>query len=211
MKMKKLIVGLLSIVAASQAYSAEKLNTPVDNRKGHTVEKIIKENPQDLAYSQQIGGEKPLYAELFNPTLAQWFQGKQKYKYTSSGLVYEKDHKVPQPPTNILEVSELSRIQYFYKQSLHAELTGPKAKEILEFTHSQNGKVYVSTSIVKVYPEKKYVDDDTNEKEISQCIDVLTRITVTKVPMRNTSGLDRLIDYWHDIKNYQCRSDAPTD
>lgn len=211
MMKKGLIIGLLSAVAMSQGHSAEKLNPPVDTRKGFTVEKIIKENPQDLAFSQQQGGTKPLYADLFSPTLAQWFQSQGKIKYSSSGLVFEKDLKVPPPPKSISEVSDLSRMQYFYKQSLHTELTGPKAKEILEFTHSKNGKVYVSSSIIKVYPQKTYTDDETNEKEISQCVDILTRITVTKVPMRNTSGLERMIDYWHDIKNYQCRSNAASD
>mgnify|MGYP000921571130 CR=1 FL=1 len=208
---KGLIIGLLSSLTMSQVYSADQLNTPIDNRKGFTVEKIIKENPKDLAFSQQQGGTKPLYADLFSPTLAQWFQSQGKIKYSSSGLVYEKDFKVPPPPKAIGEVSDLSKIQYFYKQSLHTELTGPKAKEIIDFTHSKNGKVYVSTTIIKVYPEKTYIDDDTKAKEVSQCVDILTRITVTKVPMRNTSGLERLIDYWHDIKNYQCRTNAPSD
>lgn len=206
-----LIIGLLSAVSISQVNAAEKQSTPVDERKGFTVERIIKDNPQDLAFSQQNGGAKPLYAELFSPTLAQWYQSKGGIKYTSSGFVHEKDFKVPTPPKNIDEVSDLSKIQYFYKQSLHAELTGPKAKEIIAFTRSKNGKVYVSTSIAKVYPEKSYVDEDTKQKETSQCVDILTRITVTKVPMRNTSGLERMIDYWHDIKNYQCRSNSPTD
>ncbi|MCK4083746.1 hypothetical protein HCY52_07945 [Acinetobacter radioresistens] len=206
-----ILIGLLSVLSITQVYSAEKQSTPVDTRKGYTVKQMVKENPQDLAFSQQKGGVKPLYAENFSPTLAQWFKGKEKIKYTSSGFVYEKDFKVPQPPKSIEEVADLSRIQYFYKQSLHAELVGPKAKEIIDFTHSRGGKVYVSTSIIKVYPEKTYTDEDTQKVEISQCVDVLTRITVTKVPMRNTHGLERLIDYWHDIKNYQCRSNAETD
>lgn len=183
----------------------------VDDRKGITLERIIKENPYDLSYSQQKGGAKPLYANLFSPTLAQWVKEKDKIKYHSSDLIHEKDITPPKLPQQINEVADLSHVQYFYKESLHAELAGPKAKEILDFTHSRGGKVYISTTIAKVYPKKSYVDEDTNETEYSQCIDVLTRITVTKVPMRNDSGLERLVDYWHDIKNYQCRSNAPTD
>lgn len=211
MMKRNLLIGLLSALSVTQVYSAEKQGTPVDTRKGYTVAQMIKENPQDLSFSQQKGGQKPLYADIFSPTLAQWFKGKEKIKYTSSGFVHEKDFKIPQPPKTIEEVADLSRIQYFYKQSLHSELIGTKAKEIIKFTHSRGGKVYVSTSIIKVYPEKTYTDEDTKKKEISQCVDVLTRITVTKVPMRNTHGLERLIDYWHDIKNYQCRSNAETD
>jgi hypothetical protein len=204
------------LIAASLCFLAPLVHAAtdaqsIDQRKGVTLDKLIKENPSSLTYTQQSGGDKPLYSELFNPTLAVWNKQNSTIKYSSSNFVYEGNTVVPQPPKKIEEVSDLSRIQYFYKQSLHAELIGPRANEILKYTHSKGGKVYISTAVVKVYPTKSYEDIDTKQKETSQCIDIITRITVTKVPMITSFGLENLIDYWHDIKNYQCRSNAPTD
>ena len=80
MMKRNLLIGLLSALSVTQVYSAEKQGTPVDTRKGYTVAQMIKENPQDLSFSQQKGGQKPLYADIFSPTLAQWFKGKEKIK-----------------------------------------------------------------------------------------------------------------------------------
>lgn len=212
--MKKIIglSAILSVLMISSGHSAENKVEVSDARKGITLEKMLRDAPSDLGRQMnQAGGDQQFLNELFNPTLAQWIKDLGKQKAKSSGLVHEGDAVVPVLSRTITEVADLSRMQYFFKDSLHAELVGPKAKEIIAFTHSDKGRVFVSTTVTKIYPKKHYEDEDTGAKEYHQCIDVLTRITVTKVPIKTSFGLDRFVDYWHDIKNYQCRSNSPND
>lgn len=166
------------------------------------VAKSVLNNPE------QSGGITPLHSELFKPTLAEWNGGNQKLR--PSKRVHEKDFQVPSRVPQLTDTAQLSRVQYFFDNSLHGELTGDAAKDILTYTKSQGGKVWISTAITQVYPVK-VLDIEDGPDEHSQCVDILTRITVTRVPSINPFGLIKLVDFWQDIQSYQCHTDGDED
>lgn len=218
MTIKKLVTSLIvfSVIGLSQTHAAENIVKPVpdkklaspDNRKGLLVKELI--NPSQLTTydAQQTTGEKPLFNELFKPTLQEWIKAKGKLKADSSGLIYEKDYRVDQPTQFIQDVPALIEQQYFYRQSLHAELVGANAKSIIAFTHSKDGKVFVSTRFNKVYDPKEFFDETGNKKEFSQCVDISARITVTNVPLKNNFGVQTLVDYWQDFEVPVCHTNS---
>lgn len=206
---------LLSLTLSFGAYASD---TPLptksqDVRQGVRADKLLKGEMQNVTeHALQKGGLQPMYSNLFKPSLSEWMENKKTQNLSPSGLIYEGDLKVPTLKNGVIqEVADLSKIQYFYRESLHAELKGQRANEILKFTHAENGKVYVSTTIDKVYPKKEYTDELTQAVEHNQCIDVLTRITVTNVPIINNHGLKKRVDYWQDFKNFHCHSNSPTE
>lgn len=211
-------VVLASLGQASAAPTPAKLtmaakSTAKDTRQGIRADRLLKGEIQTvLDQPQQTGGAKPLLSSLFKPTLAEWMRNGQTQQLTKSKLIREGD--TPEPvfkDATIEEVADLSQLQYFYNESLHAELIGKRAVDILNYTHAEKGRVFVSTTVDKVYPMTTYLDDDTGKEEHSQCIDILTRTTVTNVPLVNSHGLKQLVDFWSDIKSYQCRSDSQED
>lgn len=206
---------LISFIGTGVAYAKDttkpvpdkKLASP-DKRKGVLVSELLNPSALTTYDAEQTTGAKPLYNNLFNPTLQDWIKAKGKLKADPSGLIYEKDIRVEQPTQFIQEVPELIEKQYFYRQSLHAELMGSNAKSILAFTHSKNGKVFVSTRFNKVYDPKEFVDEETQVKEYSQCVDISARITVTNVPMKNNFGVETLVDYWQDFEIPVCHTNS---
>jgi hypothetical protein len=218
MILKKFVanVMVLSTICLSHSYAAENVVKPVPNknlaapdyRKGLPAKELL--NPSQLTSydAQQTTGEIPLYNELFKPTLQEWIKAKGKLKADSSGLIYEKDYRVEQPTQFIQDVPTLIEKQYFYRQSLHAELVGANAKSIIAFTHSKNGKVFVSTRFNKIYDPKEFIDEMENKKEFSQCVDISARITVTNVPMKNNFGVQTLVDYWQDFEVPVCHTNS---
>lgn len=206
---------LISFIGTGVAYAKDatkpvpdkKLASP-DKRKGVLVSELLNPSALTTYDAEQTTGEKPLYNNLFKPTLQDWIKAKGKLKADPSGLIYEKDIRVEQPTQFIQEVPELIEKQYFYRQSLHAELMGSNAKSILAFTHSKNGKVFVSTRFNKVYDPKEFVDEETQAKEYSQCVDISARITVTNVPMKNNFGVETLVDYWQDFEIPVCHTNS---
>lgn len=204
------IVGLTSVYVMADTAKPipdKRLASP-DNRKGVLAKELL--NPSLItSYDvQQTTGEKPLYNELFKPTLQEWIKAKGKLRAEPSGLIYEKDYQVEKPTQFIQDVPNLIEKQYFYRQSLHAELIGANAKSILAFTHSKNGKVFVSTRFNKVYDPKEFIDESTQRKEYSQCVDISTRITVTNVPMKNNFGIQSYVDYWQDFEIPVCHTNS---
>lgn len=179
-----------------------------DNRKGLPVNELLNPSLITSYDAQQTSGEKPLYNELFKPTLQEWIKAKGKLTADPSGLIYEKDYRIERPSQFIEEVPNLIEKQYFYRQSLHAELIGHNAKSILAFTHSKNGKVFVSTRFNKVYEPKEFTNETDQKKEYSQCVDISARITVTNVPMKNNFGVQTLVDYWQDFEVPVCHTNS---
>ncbi|WP_436658827.1 hypothetical protein [Acinetobacter sp. P1(2025)] len=206
-----LLMGTTLAQAETTTVKESTIKGVADPRVGVRADKLFKGEIQDVTSTPlQTGGGEPLFNNLFKPTLAEWLKSGRNTKLTPSDFVREGDTPTPTiKNATIEEVADLSKLQYFYRNSLHAELKGKRAEEILNFTKSTKGKVYVSTTIEKVYPLKKYTDDDTGKVEHAQCIDVLTRITVTQVPAKTPYGLSRNVDFWQDLKNYQCHSDSP--
>lgn len=217
MSTKKLATNLLliSLVGSGVAHAKEaakpvpdkKLASP-DHRKGLLASELLNPSALTSYEAEQTSGETPLYSHLFKPTLQEWIKAKGKLKAEPSGLIYEKDIHVAKPTQFIQEVPELIEKQYFYRQSLHAELIGSNAKSILAFTHSKNGKVFVSTRFNKVYDPKEFIDEETRAKEYSQCVDISARITVTNVPMKNNFGVESLVDYWQDFEIPVCHTNS---
>lgn len=215
---KQLLTHLLciSLVGVNTAYAKTNDTKPVpdkklaspDNRKGVLAKELLNPSLLTTYDSQQTTGEKPLYNELFKPTLQEWIKAKGKVKADPSGLIYEKDYQLERPTQYIQDVPSLIEKQYFYRQSLHAELVGQNAKSIIEFTHSKNGKVFVSTRFNKVYDPKEFIDEATQKKEYSQCVDISARITVTNVPMKNNFGVESLVDYWQDFEIPVCHTNS---
>lgn len=179
-----------------------------DDRKGLAVNELLNPNALTTYDAQQTTGEKPLYSELFKPTLQEWIKAKGKVKVEPSGLIYEKDYHVEKPTQFIENIPTLADWQYFYRQSLHAELVGANAKSILAFTHSKNGKVFVSTRFNKVYDPKEFINETDNKKEYSQCVDISIRITVTNVPIKNNFGVQSFVDYWQDFEIPICHTNS---
>lgn len=215
---KQLLTHLLciSLVGINTAYGKTNDTKPVpdkklaspDSRKGVLAKELLNPSLLTTYDSQQTTGEKPLYNELFKPTLQEWIKAKGKVKADPSGLIYEKDYQLERPTQYIQDVPSLIEKQYFYRQSLHAELVGQNAKSIIEFTHSKNGKVFVSTRFNKVYDPKEFIDEATQKKEYSQCVDISARITVTNVPMKNNFGVESLVDYWQDFEIPVCHTNS---
>lgn len=215
---KQLLTHLLciSLVGVNTAYAKTNDTKPVpdkklaspDNRKGVLAKELLNPSLLTTYDSQQTTGEKPLYNELFKPTLQEWIKAKGKVKADPSGLIYEKDYQLERPTQYIQDVPSLIEKQYFYRQSLHAELVGQNAKSIIEFTHSKNGKVFVSTRFNKVYDPKEFIDEATQKKEYSQCVDISARITVTNVPMKNNFSVESLVDYWQDFEIPVCHTNS---
>lgn len=183
------------------------LATP-DNRKGVLASELSNPNLITSYDAQQTTGDKPLYNELFKPTLQDWVKAKGNIKLESSKLIYEKDYHLQRPDRFIPNIPTLIELQYFYKQSLHAELVGSKARSILAFTHSKGGQVFISTRFNKVYDPKEFINETDQTKEYSQCVDIVARITVTKVPLKNNFGVQSLVDYWQDFEIPVCHSDS---
>lgn len=216
MKQRFIHVVWMSLIGVNTAFAATEIVKPVpdkslatpDNRKGILAKELLNPNSLTSYDSQQTTGEKPLYNELFKPTLQEWIKAKGKLKADSSGLIYEKDYRVEKPTQFIQDVPSLIDKQYFYRQSLHAELVGANAKKILDFTHSKNGKVFVSTRFNKVYDPKEFLDESTQRKEFSQCVDIAARITVTNVPLKNNFGVQSLVDYWQDFEIPVCHTNS---
>lgn len=199
--------GLSHASAKTQLVPDKKLASP-DHRKGVLVSELLNPSALTTYDAEQTTGEKPLYTNLFKPTLQEWIKAKGNVKANPSGLIYEKDISVGKPTQFIQEVPELIEKQYFYRESLHAELMGANAKSILAFTHSKNGKVFVSTRFNKVYDPKEFVDEETQTKEYSQCVDISARITVTNVPTRNNFNVESLVDYWQDFEIPVCHTNS---
>ena len=202
-----LSTGLAHAKDAAKPVPDKKLASP-DHRKGVLVTELLNPSALTTYDAEQTTGERPLYNELFKPTLQEWIKAKGKLKADPSGLIYEKDIRVDKPTQFIQDVPELIEKQYFYRQSLHAELMGANAKSILAFTHSKNGKVFVSTRFNKVYDSKGFIDEETQAKEFSQCVDISARITVTNVPARNNFGVESLVDYWQDFEIPVCHTNS---
>ena len=206
----------ISLVGLNTAYAKTEDSKPIpdkklaspDNRKGVLAKELLNPSLLTTYDSQQTTGENPLFNELFKPNLQEWIKAKGKLKTTPSGLIYEKDYRVEKPTQFIQDVASLIDQQYFYRESLHAELFGANAKSILAFTHSKNGKVFVSTRFNKVYDPKEFIDESTQLKEYSQCVDISARITVTNVPMRNNFGVQSLVDYWQDFEIPVCHTNS---
>lgn len=206
----------MSLIGLNTAYAKTDAEKPTpdkrlamsDNRIGVLAKELLNPNAQTSYDSQQNTGGKPLYNELFKPNLQEWVKAKGKLHVDPSGLIYEKDYRVDKPTQFIQDVPSLIDKQYFYRQSLHAELVGANAKNILDFTHSKNGKVFVSTRFNKVYEPKEFIDESTQRKEYSQCVDISARITVTKVPIKNNFGVQSLVDYWQDFEIPVCHTNS---
>lgn len=179
-----------------------------DNRKGLPVKELLNPSLSTSYDAQQTTGEKPFLNELFKPSLQEWIKAKGKLKTDPSGLIYEKDYHLEKPTQFIEEVPTLIEKQYFYRQSLHAELVGKNAKSILAFTHSKNGKVFVSTRFNKIYDPKEFTNETDQKTEYSQCVDISARITVTNVPMKNNFGVQTLVDYWQDFEIPVCHTNS---
>lgn len=209
-------VILMSLIGLNTAYAKTDAEKPTpdkrlamsDNRIGVLAKELLNPKAQTSYDSQQNAGGKPLYNELFKPNLQEWVKAKGKLNVDPSGLIYEKDYRVEKPTQFIQDVPSLIDKQYFYRQSLHAELVGANAKNILDFTHSKNGKVFVSTRFNKVYEPKEFIDESTQRKEYSQCVDISARITVTKVPIKNNFGVQSLVDYWQDFEIPVCHTNS---
>lgn len=206
----------MSLIGLNTAYAKTDAEKPTpdkrlamsDNRIGVLAKELLNPKAQTSYDSQQNAGGKPLYNELFKPNLQEWVKAKGKLNVDPSGLIYEKDYRVEKPTQFIQDVPSLIDKQYFYRQSLHAELVGANAKNILDFTHSKNGKVFVSTRFNKVYEPKEFIDESTQRKEYSQCVDISARITVTKVPIKNNFGVQSLVDYWQDFEIPVCHTNS---
>lgn len=204
------LIGINTVYAATASVKPipdKKLATP-DYRKGLSAKELLNPSTTTSYDAQQTTGEKPLFNELFKPTLQEWIKAKGNLKADSSGLIYEKDYRVGKPTQFIQDVPSLIEKQYFYRQSLHAELVGANAKSILAFTHSKNGKVFVSTRFNNVYDPKEFIDESTKVKEYSQCVDISARITVTNVPITNSFGVQSLVDYWQDFAIPVCHTNS---
>lgn len=206
----------MSLIGLNTAYAKTEAEKPIpnkklaapDNRTGVLAKELFNPSSKTSYDIQQTNGEKPLFNELFKPTLQEWIKAKGKLKTDSSGLIYEKDYRVEKPTQFIQDVPSLIDQQYFYRESLHAELVGANAKSILAFTHSKNGKVFVSTRFNKVYDPKEFIDESTQLKEYSQCVDISARITVTNVPRKNNFGVQSLVDYWQDFEIPVCHTNS---
>lgn len=207
---------LLTIVVSGHVAAVENTVKPTpdkalaspDHRVGLPVRELVNPSLITSYDAQQTTGEKPLFNELFKPTLQEWIKAKGKLPVSPSGLVYEKDYRLEQPTQFIQDVPSLIEKQYFYRQSLHAELLGANAKSILAFTKSKNGKVFVSTRFNKVYEPKEFINETDQKKEYSQCVDISSRITVTNVPTRNNFGVESLVDYWQDFEIPVCHTNG---
>lgn len=208
-------IGLSAVPMANAASKLKQSTKPVpdkslaspDHRKGVLIGDLTTSS-KDIEEDRPTVESKPLYSELFKPSLPEWIKANGAIQYTSSGLIHERDIKVDRPTKLILAIPPLAELQYFYRQSLHAELTGKNAKDILDYTHSKGGRVFVSTRFNKIYDPKEFVNETDNIREYSQCVDIAVRITVTKVPFINNFGVQSLIDYWQDFEMPVCHTNS---
>ncbi len=53
-----------------------------------------------------------------------------------------------------------------------------------------------------------FIDEATQKKEYSQCVDISARITVTNVPMKNNFGVESGVDYWQDFEIPVCHTNS---
>ncbi|NNH76501.1 hypothetical protein HLH17_02135 [Acinetobacter sp. ANC 5380] len=199
---------VLSVAHATDKTVADKALASPDNRKGIPLSDLIKPTDKTRYIEQQTTGDKQIYSELFKPTLTQWVKAKGELPVERNKLIYESDYRVDKPTKIIGGLQDLIELQYFYKQSLHAQMLGENANSILKFTHSKNGKVFVSTRFNKVYDLKPFYSETDKKTEYSQCVDISARITVTKVPIRDNFGRESLVDYWQDFEVPVCHTDS---
>lgn len=197
-----------SVAHATEKPVAEKSLASSDGRQGLPVKELVNPTNKTRYIEQQSGGDKQLYSDLFKPSLEEWAKAKGNIPYTRNNLIHEADYRIDKPSNIIGSLNELMELQYFYKQSLHAQMIGPNEQEILKFTHSRNGKVFVSTRFNKVYDPKAFVSQTDKKTEYSQCVDISGRITVTKVPIRDNFGREKLVDYWQDFEVPICHTNS---
>lgn len=151
----------------------------------------------------QAGGEKPLNADLFNPSLEEFIAKKMSNNNTKSGLIVDMTEDGDKAPNRISreleEYKDMTEQQYFFKFAQHAKLVGEQADGMRKGTGGK-GDIWVSTRIDKVYPIEK-----TKNTE-AQCADVVFRLTHFDVPRKTyVGGADELVTFWQDFKRKVCQ------
>ena len=200
--------AMLTVAYATDKPVLDQSLASLDHRKGVLVSDLIKGKQSTQYEEQQTSGKELLYSNLFKPTLMEWAKAKGNLPVERNKLIHETDYRIDKPSKITGSLNELMELQYFYKQSLHAEMLGENANSILKFTHSKKGQVFVSTRFNKVYEPKAFYNETDKKTEYSQCADISGRITVTKVPIRDNFGREKLVDYWQDFEVPICHTNG---
>lgn len=210
MKKQKLINFLISkwyIPLAVVGVSVATAVTATSNSgKGFSLVELWEQGGQPnhpMHQPLQAGGEQPLNAELFSPSLDNFIAKKMSNNNTPSGLLVDKSEDGDKAPNRISrELEEFSGMvdnQYFFKYAQHAKLLGDHADGMREATKGK-GDIWVSTRIDKIHPIEK------TKSSSSQCADIVFRLTHFDVPRKTyLGGEDERVTFWQEYKKKVCQ------